>query len=393
MFAYSFYKVIFELYTFKRYGTEKIREATNLTLNTCLTTKELNNFPNTTITGNLIEMEVATLTLIVGVTARLPSVVTSLILGPLSDRFGRKPTMGVILFGMLLHAVVTIVVIEQQLDMHYFILGGILRGMGGGIAGMLTASYSYIADISSRKWLVFRLGILEAMTYVAGALSLIAGGVWSHLNNCDFAPLTWVMLGCMLVAIPYTLLVLPESVDKEGISISEREKKKKPKPLVGPKALFRGFQIFFGRGYPRCKLWILLVVMVLTLINTTGTVAIMTLFLLREPLQWNTLNIGIYLATSELIHGIALVLLLPILVLAGIHDDMIALIGILLSLSADVCLGFVDTTWQVYTSESSSRCCTEPSSLFSTNSLCKLSACNNCSTAEQWFGFVCKTIV
>ena len=356
MFAYYFYKVIFELYTFKRYGTEKIIDERddlpeNYTFDFCLSTKDLNNFSNVTGTGDAVEQEVALLTLFVGIIARLPSVVASLILGPLSDRFGRKPTLCVILCGMLLHAVGTIVLIENNLDMHYFILAGALRGMGGGIAGILTASYSYIADVSSRKWLVVRLGLLEAMTFIAGTLSLVVGGVWSSVNGCHFRPLAWVLLGCMVVALPYTLLILPESLDKEGITLNEREKKKKPKPLVGPKALLRGFHIFFGNGYPRCKLWLLLLVMALTIINTTGTVAIFTLFLLREPLQWDPLNIGIYLATSELIHGIALIVLLPILVYAGVHDEMIAVIGIVLSLGANVCLVFVDMTWQVYTSE------------------------------------------
>ncbi|XP_064402733.1 lysosomal proton-coupled steroid conjugate and bile acid symporter SLC46A3-like isoform X2 [Halichondria panicea] len=315
MFAYYFYKVVFELYVFNRLGRETIQEHNEYnitTFNHCLTTQDINNFTwtnsSSTPPGNTVETRLAHLTLIVGVTARLPSAVTTLIFGPISDRFAG------------------------------------LRGMCGGIAGIFTACYSYIADVSSKKWLIVRLGLLEAMTFAAGTLSLVTAGVWTQLNNCSFGPLVWVTLGCMVVAIPYTLFLLPESQDKEDI-----KEEKRPKPQAGPKALLRGLQIFFGRGYPRCKLWLLLLVMIVTILNTTGTMAIITLFLLHDPIEWTPIHIGGYLATSEMMHGLALVVVLPLLVCMGIKDSLIAIIGLILSIGANVSLGFADKTWQIYT--------------------------------------------
>ena len=349
MFAYFFYKVLFELYIFNRYGKEAIVKTNHTVSNSthCLSIKDINNLTSSNDQGDIVESQLAMLTLIVGVSARLPSVVATLILGPVSDRFGRKPVLLVNLLGMLLHSVVAILIVRSILDSeYYFVLGAGLRGLCGGIAGVLTASYAYIADVSSKKWLVVRLGLLEAMTFAAGTLSLVAAGVWTEENGCDFKPLVWVMLGCMVVAIPYTLFLLPESLDKE-----EANAKPRSHQMVGPKALLRGLQIFFCRGYSRCKLWLLLLVMMVTILNTTGTTAIITLYLLREPLAWTPIHIGGYLATSEMMHGLALVLVLPVLVHLGVKDSVIAMIGLLLSVGANVCLGFVDKTWQVYTGE------------------------------------------
>lgn len=345
MFAFYFYKVIFELYVFNRYGKEAVNTSSHSdSFNHCLSVHDINNLTNNSGKGDYVEKELAYLTLIVGVTARLPSVVATLILGPVSDRFGRKPALLVNLLGMLLHAVVAILVVSLNWNVYYFALGGGLRGLCGGIAGILTACYSYIADVSSKKWLVVRLGLLEAMTFAAGTLSLVAAGVWTQENDCNFEPLVWVVLGCMMVAIPYTLFLLPESLDRDEV-----DNKRRKRPVVGPKALLRGLQIFFGPEYSRCKLWLLLLVMAVTILNTSGTAAIITLYLLHEPLQWSPIHIGSYLATSEMMHGLAIILLLPLLVYLGVKDSFITVIGIVISVGANVSLGFADELWQVYT--------------------------------------------
>jgi len=84
----------------------------------------------------------------------------------------------------------------------------------------------------------------------------------------------------------------------------------------------------------------------IAIINTTGTTVIMTLFLLHKPLQWDPILIGIYLAASELIHGLSLIIFLPILVVSSVPDTLIVLTGIGLSCAMDLCLGFVVETWQ-----------------------------------------------
>ena len=354
MFTLYLYLIIFELYVFNRYGKEA--EHLNATVNKtdfCLKIEVLENITGNS-TGKVIQTKTAILNSIIGTVGKLPSIVASLLLGPLSDRYGRKPTFIIIIIGTMLDACISIVIISTNLNLHVFILGSILRGATGGVPGILTASYSYIADISSRKWLTFRLGALEASSFIAGTLSLVTGGLLVQYTHCDFRAAAYTVLGCLVLALAYVIIVLPRSESKEDSLEEEGQQpaeSKKAKPSLELKSLLRGFQIFFSRDYPRKKLWLSLTAMMITILNTTGTLVIITLYLLYQPFQWPPLLIGTYLATSELVHGIVLLIFLPILICGKITDPAIALIGIGMACSMDILLGFSEKSWQVFTGE------------------------------------------
>ena len=345
MFSLYLYEVIFQLYAFNTYGQRELMKLYEDKINGCLTTKD---FPNVNETeydhGDIVQSQTAILSLMVGTIARFPSILTALVLGPVSDRYGRKPALTFVLCGMLASAALTAVIINLELDLHYFILSSGVRGASGGIAGILTVCYSYMADVSSVKWLTVRLGFLEAMTFIAGSLSLVTGGVWTQLTECNFKSVPWAILSFSVCALLFGLIAVPESLDREA-------QKKDNEPKFGPKALLRGIQIFFNKSYPRWKLWTCLFVLTVTVVNMTGTTAVITLFLLHEPLQWQPLRIGVFMASSEFIHGVGLVVVLPILIATGVPDAVIALMAIFLTLSMELCLGFVTETWQTFTGE------------------------------------------
>lgn len=359
MFASYLFAVIFELYSFNKYGKSALAEnstinsmdpthSADVAKNICLNTTFLDEYGPGNHTGDDVESSTAFLGLLVGVVGQLPSILASLILGPLSDKFGRRPTMIVILVGFCVHATLSIIIIYQHLNLYFFMLSAGIRGATGGVAGILTVCYAYMADISSQKWLTLRLGLLEATIFLAGTLALSIGGVWVQWSNCDFEQPPWLVLCCVIAALPYVLIILPEPGDQNEENNEMHSKRPKPKMYGGPKALLRGLQIFFCKGYPRWKLWFSLLTMAVATINTTGTIVVMTLYLLHKPLQWSPFLIGLYLAASELIHGLILIIVLPLLVASGVPDSLIVLTGIGLSCAIDVCLGFVGKTWQMF---------------------------------------------
>lgn len=158
VFAAYAYINTFELYAFNAIGSKEL----NLTNNgTCVTTRKLNT------TADDVQIEVAKLNLYVGVASQVPGIISALLLGPFSDRYGRKIAMGIVTLGLVLQSLLASIIIEWNLDLHYFVLSSALRTLFGGLAGLLTTSYSYIADVSSKKWLTLRLGILEAVTFLS----------------------------------------------------------------------------------------------------------------------------------------------------------------------------------------------------------------------------------
>lgn len=356
MFSLYLYEVMFQLYVFNAYGRENIRN-TDWYINAsdgdnhsvCLTTRILDNstITNRTHVGNKVEGKTAILLLIVGSTARLPSIVATLILGPISDRFGRKPALLVVLIGMILQCSLVLIIVQKHLNLYLFILSAGFRGLTGGIAGILTASYSYVADISSKKWLTIRLGVLESMIFIAGSLSLVIGGVMIHFSECSFTLPAILSFACVVGALPYTLIALPESLDRD-----ERDNDRAVQTrTLGPKALLRGLHIFFGKCYARWRLWLCLLIMFITIANISGTTTVITLYLLHWPLQWDPLKIGVFLGSSELVHGLGLIVALPILVHSGTRDSVIVLMAVFLTCMMDVCLGLANKTWQVFASE------------------------------------------
>ena len=371
MFSLYLYEVMFQLYVFNTYGRQEINKifpgnettsqhgasaaapqhGNDTLLGECLTTDRFDNLTGNHTLGNEVQIKTVILGLIVGTTARLPSIVATLILGPISDRFGRKPAIILVVFGLILHSTVVLVIVEKSLDLHFLILSAGLRGLSGGMAGILTASYSYVADISSKRWLTIRLGVLESMNFIAGSLSLIIGGVLIHYSNCQFDVTAILSLACVVAALPYVLIALPESLERDERKGVREEREKARSRTLGPKALLRGFQIFFGKHYSRCKLWLCLFIMFITVANISGTTSVIILYLLRDPLHWNPLQIGAFLGSNEFVHGLGLIVLLPILVHCGTKDSIIVVLSVFLTCMMDACLGLATKTWQVFVGE------------------------------------------
>ena len=141
----------------------------------------------------------------------VPSIVTSLLWGSWSDKFGRKVTIVLPLVGLGIEA------ISNILNVHYYdaspvnlLYGNILSGIFGGYSTMLMALFSYMADVTKDKSnRTLRIGLLESMTFIGGATGeLISGILIEHLGF--MAPFI-IILSLIIVVIIYVTLVLQES--------------------------------------------------------------------------------------------------------------------------------------------------------------------------------------
>lgn len=351
MFLYVFstylYIGTFELYAFNWIGWEELKGSKNISnesLEQCATVKELDAFGrHGNRTGDRVQSDVATLNLFVGVASQVPGIISALILGPFSDKYGRKKALGVIVVGLVLQSLLSNLIIDFELNLHYFVLSSALRALTGGLTGLLTTSHSYIADISSKKWLTLRLGILEAVWFIGSSLGIGVVGVWIHFTRCHFLPVSWLLLATSTVLIPYLIFFVQESLNHQQTMLQRQRLLS-----TGPKSLLVGFKVFFARSPVLWKLWFSLATLCITVINQIGGLTIITLFLLHEPLEWNPALIGAYLVAGELIRGLSLIIILPIMVACSLPDPLIALLGVSVACVTNVGMGFVSQTWQMF---------------------------------------------
>lgn len=369
MFAVYLHKLVFELYVFNTFARDSIGAndtsySRRDNASECISTASLSNvtymesrynvdFLWSNKTGDLVEISTGVVVMIVNITLGVFSILGTLVLGPLSNRFGRKYALVTILTGMLLQTLLTVLIIDLNLDVHYFILGSGLRGITGGVAGIYTVSYSYISELNrdKKKWLVLRIGVVETLSFVAVSLGLIMGGMSINELRCNFAIPAYVVLGCLLCMSVYTAIATSESREHIFAITTNRSplpRRKEDMVHSSPRVLLKGARLFLSRSSPRLKLWLSIMVMMITVMNSSGMAAVLTLFLLHQPLVWSPLYIGGYLGMSEFLHGLVLVVVLPFLLSAGIHDGTIVTLSVMVTMGMHVMLGFSNVSWQVF---------------------------------------------
>ena len=352
MFARFFYLPLYEQYYFVRFGSQLLQNTSyvfpNGSTSFCLNSSVIDNFAGKG-SHQTVEKYSNNLVLYGQIAARIPSMIIVLIMGPMSDRFGRKPVLIASLFGTTLQAVMALIIVYFSLNPYYFILANFLTGLFGDFTGLLAGAFSYIADVSSRKWRTFRIGVIEGMLAVGGALGQFLSGFWLSENHCNFVPPMWLDLACCLAALLWVIVLLPESLPKK-----ERLEKVANKPK-GAKAAMEGLKMFFGKmpQYSAWKLWTALLMVNLPLFNAEGSLLVTLYFLKAPPFDLSPLLIGAFQGLQSFSRAVSVTLLLAIFSVGlKMTDGLSALVSLSFQLAANTLMGFAQTTTQVFVSKS-----------------------------------------
>ena len=181
----------------------------------CISNDDLTNCSNNSGSGDSAEERSNTLILVTNLAGQIPSVFVALVCGPISDRVGRRPMMLALSISGALSAGIFLVIMYLRLDIHFLVLASFVSSLGGGIPGLLTASFSYIADFSSSKWMTYRIGFAEGMLFMGAGLSSAVGGVWLKSSDCYYPYIALLVLAIYLVIGMYVVLYLPESIGRQ----------------------------------------------------------------------------------------------------------------------------------------------------------------------------------
>ena len=348
LYMFNTYLLSFTLqqYFFWRFGKEQLANSSFPDLNRssfCISTDDLDDYGRTNETADNVQASAGHLVTYTFLPGLLVSVIVALVLGPLSDKYGRRLIFFSIATGVLVQGVLTFFIMWFNLNMYLFILGATLPSFFGGFASCLTASFSYAADISSGRCRTIRIALIEAMIFLGGALSEGTAGVLLRRLNCTFWPLLVIYITCGVLMIVYAIFILPESLSKfERLQKTSHHRR-------GVRALARGLKIFLCPSeYSTWKLWFGVVVISIMVSNFIGSQEITAFFLIGEPLKWHVDLIGYYDVVTQVTHGLVLIVIAPILVALSLPDAVIALIGLVFSSGMNIFMGFVKETWEMF---------------------------------------------
>ncbi|XP_065890710.1 proton-coupled folate transporter-like isoform X2 [Dysidea avara] len=340
-FGVAFFIPMFQQYLYQRYGRARILNVTTSEEYFCLNETYLDHVAGNG-TNDAVEGDSTRLVFYVTITDIVTSVTAGLVIGPLTDRYGRKMALLLASFSSLLGTVVIICTVYLSLDLRYFILTSFVSASLGGYLVMSMATLAYIADVSTKETRTLRIGVLQAVQNVAQTLAFVISGVWLQETQCDFRPLVWVIVVCYSLSIFYTIFMFPESLSYRQRINRTAEKTK------GLSAIWNGLQLFFRPKLVTAKLWVGLLALCIAQVNLNGALLIGTYFFIHKPLHWHPDQIGYFGSYNSILHGAMLTIGLPVAVVLGLSDLLLCIAALLISSGAYTLIGFVTTSWQMY---------------------------------------------
>ena len=281
----------------------------------------------------------------------IPSILMSLLYGSLSDQLGRKLFIILPAVSATFHAaiVLQLVYLRDDLPISFLLIGSLVVGFFGNFSVINFAVYSYASDVSAHTGRTRQIGILESMTYIGGTLSLVLGGTWIK-NLQTYSPPFWCIIACNLVIIVYVIVALPESwtlSQRSGMNLQTDYSRSS-----GVKRLFRSigknFTDYLTLLLTSWRLVVLMMIFFVVEVNFLGISDVVILYSLGEPLCWASDFIGYFLALKLFFNGLALLVVLPILLVIGLSDAIIIILGLISGSTALIIMGLSTHTWMMF---------------------------------------------
>ena len=348
MLARHLYIQLYEQYYYVQYGSQLLQNTSFPFPNGsfCLNSSQVDNYAGN---GSFKTVETLSDNLVVygQIANRIPSIIVTILLGPLSDRYGRKPVLLLATVGLTLEGFIAMLIVHFQWNPYYFIIANFIGGISGDYSGILSGGYAYIADVSSEKWRGLRIGIIEGVFAIGAAAGPLLIGYWLQQNNCDFIIPMWLYIACNVTAGVYIMFCIPESLTK-----TERKDLTSRNPR-GFKTMLHGLGIFAGHApqysHILWKFWTINFVASLLVFNAAGSELITVYFLKSPPFDVDARMVGVYQSAVSASRAFSNTVLMAIFSAVKIPEAAIALIAVAVHSGCNMLIGFSKKIYQVYT--------------------------------------------
>ncbi len=218
----------------------------------------------------------------------IPSLLSTIFLGSLSDVMGRKIAIMLPIVGQSVKFLLYICVIAWQLPIYVLLIAEFVHAMFGGPMTIVVACFAYIADVYEGRMRTFRITILDVIFGLVGSIANI--GMGYYIQNHGFYYPFFLLIGLNLINLVYTVVGIPEIREfKPGIKLLTFEH------------LTKSFQVIYKPSVSKWK-----IIIFVFAFNVSGTLLssrrnLETLFVLNSPLCWSSVLIGYYNAYSSVV--------------------------------------------------------------------------------------------
>ena len=347
------YNPLYEQYYYLIYGSDILKNTSFIFPSNgssfCISSELIDNYTGSNNSYKLDESLSNHLVMYGQLVNTVPAVITTLMMGPLMDRFGRKIGLIFPVIGTSLQGIFTIFIVRYTLDPYYFIPANFIGGVFGNNTCILAAGFSYIADISSLRWRTLRVGMVESSIAFGSLMGMLGVGYWLRATHCDFQPPLLFYIGCNIFIGLYVFILVPESLTR----VERAELRSLNSQRRGPRAYLEGFHLFLGGLSPSAtwKLYVSTIAMSVMVLNIHGSSLINVYFLKALPFNFNSLQVGFYEAARSASQGVSCLVVVGFLVLTKMNDVWIMLVAILVHTVCSTLLGFSTKAWELYSSK------------------------------------------
>ena len=276
------------------------------------------------------------------ITAGLPVLIVSLILPPLSDKYGRRPMLLIPLTGTILNALLVAAAVYWEWNMYVITgLNGVASLFGAWITS-LALSLAYVADITSGKTRTFAIAIIEGFCGAGFLVSVFVSGFL--IKSYGFVTPLLTTAGLSLFTLIIVVLFVPESLKKENI----------PKDYDVFKQIKTSIDFYTKKHIDktsttslRWKYILCIIAFSLFSLGSLGRVSAEILYQLGPPFCWNSVEISTWSTKRTLVQELVGVFAIKVLQ-CFLDDAPIAVIGGLSGAAYFLMEGLARNTAEMY---------------------------------------------
>lgn len=273
----------------------------------------------------------------------------SLLLGPWSDKHGRKKVLNGIFIGasLTMGSITIITYLSEYYEANnpwIYLFAQLPFMLFGGWPTLLIVTMCYLTDQTDETTRSTRFSILELITFVGILIAVAASSFLLKLTNVT--TVFSVAFGCIMIGTIIMLFFVEESnpvKDDDQLMV-------KLKDLFSPVRIKELFETFVQQRpfKQRRILWFLTIILMLMHIANNGPNTILYLFV-RHKFGWNLQDLTLYVAATMLmtVGGsiFGLVVLKKLLKFSDLSMSTISLTSLMIDVIIKV---FANQSWQLY---------------------------------------------